>query len=130
MGPTPPTSNTPTRWTGVTIDCSDPDRLSGFWSDLLGIAKTHEHGQDEGWATVGSKDSILPRLTFQRVAEAKTTKVRIHLDVSTDDIDAAIAKVEAMGGEFSGERHDYDDGVVAVMRDPEGHEFCLVQYFD
>jgi predicted enzyme related to lactoylglutathione lyase len=31
----------------------------------------------------------------------------------------------------TGERHDYPgEGVVLVMTDPEGHEFCLVQYFD
>jgi len=28
------------------------------------------------------------------------------------------------------ERHDYDDGIVLVMHDPENHEFCLVQYYD
>jgi hypothetical protein len=27
------------------------------------------------------------------------------------------------------ERHDYDEGIVMVMADPEGNEFCLVQYF-
>ncbi|MGD0928524.1 MAG: hypothetical protein ABR926_25395 [Streptosporangiaceae bacterium] len=26
-------------------------------------------------------------------------------------------------------RHDYDEGIVMVMHDPEGHEFCLVQYY-
>lgn len=26
-------------------------------------------------------------------------------------------------------RHDYDEGAVAVMADPEGNEFCLVQYY-
>jgi hypothetical protein len=26
------------------------------------------------------------------------------------------------------ERHDYDEGIVMVMADPEGNEFCLVQY--
>ncbi|MEV0158221.1 VOC family protein [Micromonospora sp. NPDC050686] len=34
-----------------------------------------------------------------------------------------------LGGRFTGERHDYDEGVVVVMADPEDHEFCLVQYY-
>ncbi|WP_329143674.1 MULTISPECIES: VOC family protein [unclassified Streptomyces] len=47
-------------------------------------------------------------LVFQPVAEPKPGKVRLHLDVSVDDV---------------------DEGVVVVMADPEGHEFCLVQYY-
>nr|WP_308369420.1 MULTISPECIES: VOC family protein [unclassified Streptomyces] len=54
---------------------------------------------------------------------------RLHLDVAVDEIDQGIAQVIALGGRFTGERHDYDEGVVVVMADPEGHEFCLVQYY-
>ncbi|WP_286150681.1 VOC family protein [Mycobacterium sp. D16R24] len=62
--------------------------------------------------------------------EAKTSKVRLHLDVEVDDIEVAHAQVEHLGGTWSGERHDYDEGVVLVMLDPEGNEFCLVQSYD
>ncbi|KWX25639.1 glyoxalase [Mycolicibacterium wolinskyi] len=119
----------PNRWSGVTIDCADPSRLSLFWSELLDIPPTNEHGDDTNWATLGSRTSALPRLTFQRVPEPKSTKVRLHLDVQVDDISAGRRQVEALGGSWSGIRHDYDEGVVMVMLDPEGHEFCLVQYF-
>lgn len=34
-----------------------------------------------------------------------------------------------LGGRFTGERHDYDEGVVVVMADPQEHEFCLTQYY-
>jgi hypothetical protein len=27
------------------------------------------------------------------------------------------------------ERHDYEEGVVMVMADPESNEFCITQYF-
>ncbi|MEO6606768.1 MAG: VOC family protein [Aeromicrobium sp.] len=113
----------------ITIDCVDPNLLAQFWSALLDIPITDEH-VDSGWATVGSRNDVLPRLTFQRVAEPKTTKVRLHLDISTDSVEAAIEQVERLGGSFTGERHDYDEGIVVVMNDPEGHEFCLVEYFD
>ena len=72
----------------------------------------------------------MPRLTFQRVPEPKATKVRIHLDVQVEDIDAGRRQVADLGGRWSGVRLDYDEGVVLVMLDPEGHEFCLVQYFE
>jgi predicted enzyme related to lactoylglutathione lyase len=117
------------RLAGITIDCADPARLASFWSALLDITVTGEHS-DAGWATVGSRLDHQPRLTFQRVPEPKTAKVRIHLDIQVDDIGAARRQVEDLGGRWSGEQHDYDDGIVMVMHDPENHEFCLVQYYD
>lgn len=118
-----------TCWSGITVDCADPARLASFWSALLNRPVSDEHA-DPGWATVGSRLDPQPRLTFQAVPEPKNSKVRIHLDVQVDDIDVGRRQVETLGGRWSGERHDYDEGVVLVMSDPEGHEFCLVQYFD
>ncbi|MFD6453736.1 VOC family protein, partial [Nocardia sp. NPDC060220] len=38
-------------------------------------------------------------------------------------------QVVALGGRPTGERHEYPgEGVVVVMEDPEGHEFCLSQH--
>ncbi|MGI8879350.1 MAG: VOC family protein [Jatrophihabitans sp.] len=114
---------------GITIDCREPARLALFWSALLDMPVTGEH-EGPGWATVGSARDPQPRLTFQRVAEPKSAKVRIHLDVQVDDIDAGRREVEDLGGKWTGERHDYNEGVVMVMTDPEEHEFCLVQYYE
>ncbi|GAA3548680.1 VOC family protein [Mycolicibacterium helvum] len=118
------------RWSGVTIDCVDPIRMSAFWAALLDIPASSEHGDDPNWATVGSRSGPFPRLTFQRVPEPKAGKVRIHLDVEVDEIGAGRRQIEELGGRFTGVRHDDDEGVVLNMLDPEGHEFCLVQYFD
>jgi hypothetical protein len=118
------------RSSGVTIDCADPTVLSAFWAALLDIPASNEHGDDPNWAAVGSRSDTLPRLTFQRVHEPKSAKVRIHLDVQVDDIEVGRRHVEFLGGRWSGVRHDYDEGVVLVMLDPEGHEFCLIQYFE
>jgi predicted enzyme related to lactoylglutathione lyase len=111
---------------GVTFDCVDPQRVARFWSALLG----REPGPtEEGWVYLGHRGDVVPRLVFQPVPEPKVGKVRIHLDVTVDDIDAAIELVTALCGNSTGERHDYEEGVVVVMADPEGHEFCLVQYY-
>lgn len=120
----------PNRLVGITIDCGDPARLAAFWSAMLNTAETDEHGDDSGWATVGSPGDNQPRLTFQRVPEPKTGKTRIHLDIQVTDIDAGRQQVESLGGQWSGTRHDYDEGAVMVMHDPEGNEFCIVQYYD
>lgn len=113
-------------WCGVTIDCLEPERVARFWSALLG----REPGPSrDGWVYLGERGDPLSRLVFQPVPEPRTGKVRIHLDISVDDIDQAIAEVIDLGGRFTGERHDYDQGVLVVMADPENHEFCLVQYY-
>lgn len=113
------------RWSAITVDCIDPRRVARFWSALLGRA---EGPSEAGWAYLGERADVLPRLVFQPVPEPKRGKSRIHLDVSVDDIAAGMEEVTLLGGSFTGERHDYDAGVVVVMADPEGNEFCLVQY--
>jgi predicted enzyme related to lactoylglutathione lyase len=110
----------------VTVDCLDPQRVARFWSTLLG----REPGpSQDGWVYLGQWGDPQPRLVFQPVQEPKAGKVRIHLDVAVDDLDESIARVLALGGRSTGERHDYDEGAVVVMADPEDHEFCLVQYY-
>ena len=116
----------PNRWSAVTVDCLDPHRVARFWSQLLG----REQGDSPtGWVYLGERTDALPRLVFQPVSEPKNGKTRLHLDVAVDDITTGIEEVTSLGGSFTGERHDYDEGVVVVMADPEGNEFCLVQYF-
>jgi hypothetical protein len=49
--------------------------------------------------------------------------------VTVDDVEAAIDLVAGLAGRPTRERHDYGAGAVVVMTDPEGQEFCLVQYY-
>ena len=78
---------------------------------------------------LGERGDALPRVVFQPVSEPKQGKTRIHLDITVDDITEGISQVISLGGTFTGERHEYAEGVVCVMADPEDHEFCLVQYY-
>ncbi|UGT43181.1 VOC family protein [Nocardia yamanashiensis] len=114
------------RWVGVTIDCVDVHRVAAFWSALL---ERPQGPSEPGWVYLGQAGDPQPRLVFQPVVEPKCGKVRLHLDIAVDDIDEGVAQVVALGGRCTGERHEYAEGVVVVMADPEEHEFCLVQYF-
>ncbi|WP_330331333.1 VOC family protein [Streptomyces sp. NBC_00536] len=114
------------RWSGVTIDCIDVERVAAFWSALLDRPKGPSQ---PGWVYLGHPDDAQPRLVFQPVAEPKHGKARVHLDVVVDDIAQGMAQVMDLGGRFTGERHEYAEGVVVVMEDPEEHEFCLCQYY-
>lgn len=104
----------------------DVELVATFWSALL----DRERGPSRpGWVYLGHVGDQQPRLVFQPVPEPKRGKTRLHLDVAVDDIDEGVAQVVALGGRSTDERHDYEQGVVVVMADPEGHEFCLVQYY-
>jgi predicted enzyme related to lactoylglutathione lyase len=116
----------PTRLSGITIDCTDPAGLAAFWSALLDREVTVPL---PGWLRLGTRGGAEPVINFQPVPEPKQGKTRIHLDLVVDDIDEGAATVTRLGGRSTGERHDYDEGVVLVMADPEGNEFCITQFY-
>lgn len=109
----------------MTVDCADPEKLAAFWGALLD--RDPEPGLP-GWVQLKSRYEHEPRINFQPVPEPKYGKVRIHLDVTVEDIDQAIDRVLGLGGRVSGERHEYPEGTVVVLQDPEGNEFCIVRY--
>ena len=78
------------------------------------------------WFRLQPLCSAGPVMNFQPVNEPKAGKVRIHLDVLVDDMDAVVAHGVAVGGADTGAREDLPRGRIAVMHDPEGDEFCLL----
>ena len=111
------------RFAHVVVDCHDPGRLAGFWSQVLGVDVAYEWHQ---YVILKSGAAGHPALAFQKVPEPKAGKNRVHLDVAVDDLDTAQARVEALGGSFVVE-HGEDSVTVRIMADPEGNELCLVR---
>jgi hypothetical protein len=137
----------------VTFDCADPGALSLFWNEVLGYRLDsppppyqswdealdawnipQEHRNDAS-ASV-DPDGVGPRLWFQKVAEGKVAKNRVHLDVR--------AAVGLKGEERMAALEARSEALVALgatrlwriepdqinlghitMQDPEGNEFCL-----
>lgn len=114
------------RLDSVTIDCHDPERLAAFWASMFATSEEWRGGDPVQYIDLASTDGS-PVLRFQRVAEPKTVKDRIHLDLRVDDIEETSRRVIAMGGARAeqGDFHEYDVAF-RVMLDPEGNEFCLV----
>ncbi len=133
----------------VTFDCADPHAQARWWAALLGyeVPDTHEFvtallesgvlPPDDAVEVEGRRafrDATAavdptggrPRLYFQLVPEAKSAKNRLHLDVRTraEDLEAEVERVVALGASFVEFNHQGDHRW-AVMRDPEGNEFCL-----
>jgi predicted enzyme related to lactoylglutathione lyase len=111
-------------WIAVTIDCGNVGVVTEFWRQLLGLVRLED--PLPGWARAASTVPGGPVLTFQPVPEPKAGKARVHLDLRTGDLAAGLAGIRALGGDWTGEIHVYDEGTVAVMADPEGTEFCLL----
>jgi predicted enzyme related to lactoylglutathione lyase len=108
----------------IAIDCADPRRLARFWGAVFGT---------EIESTLGDGQYIdlrpapgLPILRFQLVPEPKGGKNRLHLDLDVEGLDAACARIEALGGRRASEQTLIEHGFAwIVMEDPEGNEFCI-----
>ena len=111
------------RLTAVTLDCDDVERVAEFWSALFGLPLRESL---PGWQRLGPVPGG-PSLTFQPVGRTPRDPTPVHVDLTTIDGPSAVARVVELGGAFL-EEHRYDEGVVRVVADPEGHRFCLVQY--
>jgi predicted enzyme related to lactoylglutathione lyase len=52
----------------------------------------------------------------------------VHLDFVVDDIAPAVARATNAGARLEGEVRTHKWGRIAVMSDPFGHGFCLIQF--
>jgi hypothetical protein len=110
----------------VVIDCPDPRSLATFYSELTGQPVL---GTDDDWVVVGRDLDSLPHLAFQLAPDLQppnwpdpTRPQQVHLDIVVDDVDAAEARVLALGAtRLPGQGDDF-----RVYADPAGHPFCLV----
>ena len=102
----------------ITFDATDPARLAAFWSAAL------------GWEL---RDGFVipptgaPRLNFEAVPEPKQRKNRVHLDVTVDDRERHVKRLEGLGAMRARDVEDVSGTYSwTVMLDPEGNEFCIV----
>ena len=119
------------RAVGVTIDCADPEAIADFWQVALGFEQRVGNGRPYITLSGGSGSSrMLNHLTIQRVPEAKTAKLRAHLDLFTGDMDTEVARLVTLGATVLVPASIDADGHLGfratVMADPEGSEFCVV----
>jgi predicted enzyme related to lactoylglutathione lyase len=107
---------------GLVLDCADPDRLAGFWAEALGYT---EVGRAGSYVMLVDPDGGGPQLLLQRVAEEKAGKNRMHLDLHTPDVDAEVARLEALGARRIADPHHEHGSHWVVMADLEGNELCV-----
>ena len=107
------------RFAGIIIDCKtdDLDAAADFWSEALGYPrKGRQEGDGDIYAT------LLPpeRETYVEIQQVKHDS-RVHLDIEADDIEAEVARLEALGARRLEQIRDW-----WVMQAPTGQRFCVV----
>src|SRR5262249_19354732 len=105
------------------------------WQEFL----TALNVPQEEWGSASAivdPDGVGPRIYFQRVAEPKRVKNRVHLDLNAGGGRGVSPEERRRQVEAEGERliglgatqlrvWDADGEHWVVMQDPEGNEFCV-----
>ena len=132
------------------VDVEDIEVGVASWSEVTGIPPISSAWPDR-FAYLGYEDEKTWKheIILHRVPTAKSDSGvvdvarrldsaanRAHMDITVEDIDAAIEQIEAIGGRLKYPAtvypvpHAYEDARPlidwAVMQDPFGNEFCLV----
>ncbi|HVV84788.1 MAG TPA: VOC family protein [Kofleriaceae bacterium] len=104
------------RLCAIGIDCQDADlaTAAAFWSAALGRPVRETEG---AYAALEDRPSQ-PSVFVQRVEHPS----RVHLDLETDDVEAEVARLEALGAKRLQKIKTW-----WVMESPTGQRFCVVR---
>jgi len=108
------------RLAGFIIDCqgSDLDGAARFWGAALGREpESAAEAKEALYRTLRTAADEL-HIEVQQVEHAS----RVHLDVETDDIEAEVRRLEALGARRVAAVGDW-----VVMQAPTGQRFCVVR---
>lgn len=107
------------RLSGAFVDVprSDHQRAVAFWTGALG----KQPEVSEEFPDYAQYEEVTPGLYFMVQATGDDTR-RVHLDFDSEDRDADVARLIALGAEEVSRSHHW-----VVMRDPAGVTFCVVQ---
>jgi len=108
------------------IDVSDLDEGVSFWSAALGAAEEPlPEISSHVYRHLRLPDSEI-RILLQKTDDKKISKERMHLDLETDDVEAEVKRLEALGA--TRWDHQQDRGFdFWVLRDPWENEFCVLE---
>lgn len=108
------------RLAGFIIDCNTDDLQAAarFWSEALGM-NLRQLPAEEGGKYVALDD---PDERLHVEVQAVSHPSRVHLDIESDDIEAEVRWLEALGAKRVAQIHTW-----WVMEAPTGQRFCVVR---
>ena len=121
----------------INIDVDDLEKGIGFYQNALGlrlgrrlfdgtVAEMSGASSNIYLLTKPSGTSASPEVSLVRDYQRHWTPV--HLDFEVDDVPAAVQRALASGANLEGEIQTFAWGRLAMMSDPFGHGFCLLQF--
>jgi predicted enzyme related to lactoylglutathione lyase len=121
----------------VNIDVDDLEKGITFYQSALGlrlgrrlfdgaVAEMVGASSNIYLLTKASGPSMSPPGSLTRDYQRHWTPV--HLDFEVDDVLAAVQRALAAGAKLEGEIQTFAWGRIAMMSDPFGHGFCLLQF--
>ena len=120
----------------LNIDVPDVESGVRFYTTAFGLTVGRRFGTDfvelVGWpATVyllAKKAGTVGAGGDPRRYERHWTPV--HADIVVDDVDGAVTQAVAAGARLESPASDTAYGRIAMLADPFGHGFCLLQFND
>jgi Glyoxalase-like domain len=109
----------------VTFDCADATVLARFWADVLGRQVAEGPTSEHAVVLAGPGDTREPAIVFNKVAEAKVVKNRLHLDLISDTFESEAGRLLSLGAR---RLRDLESGESrwTTFADIEGNEFDLI----
>jgi hypothetical protein len=112
----------------LVMDCSDSRAQATWWADALGHQMSE---RNPGEFEVHDAFGMSTPLYFMNVPDPKSSKNRLHLDITTDGpLEERVEQLVAAGATLVEMRQDpatfANPDTWAVLQDPEGNEFCVL----
>jgi len=122
----------------VNIDVDDLDRAQAFYVDALGLTVGRRFGAAVVELLGASSPLYLLKKAAGSAAGDATMQARdyrrhwtpVHLDFVVADLAVALARAQAAGATLEGEARTANWGRIAVLADPFGHGFCLIEFLN
>jgi catechol 2,3-dioxygenase-like lactoylglutathione lyase family enzyme len=102
------------------VNCADLEAMTEFWSRALDLTPNHRDPDDTFRVLRGKRTN----LSLQVADTPVTGRDQMHLDLYSDDPEAQVERLLALGARFVRKTDEPDDQYV-VLLDPEGNEFCV-----
>jgi len=118
----------------LNIDVPDVEAAQRFYTEAFGLKVGRRFGADFvellGWPApvylLTKKAGTVGAGGDRRRYERHWTPV--HPDIVVDDVDAAVARAVKAGARLEAPAKDAPYGRIAMLADPFGHGFCLLQF--
>jgi predicted enzyme related to lactoylglutathione lyase len=108
----------------VVFDCENPEAIAPFWAAATGWPAL---GQDDEGVWLRDPTASGPYLDLHRVAEPKTEKLRVHIDIAPFPNDNQATELDRLRS-LGATPIDIGQGDVYwhVLTDSEGNELCIL----